>query len=284
MAVFHKLISRVEGAAALDGLAKPVVDIVAKVVKPRPVRNALSGTYIGHPMHPMLTDLPIGAWGAATLLDLIGGESARPAADKLVAVGALAAVPTAAAGLNDWSDTYGPETRVGFVHAAAIHAALAAYVASLVARRRGRRGLGKALGLLGFGALTAGGYLGGYLSFVKGTNVNRAAWLEETADWTEVLDDADLPAGELRKVDAAGTPVMLYRWQDGHLDALSAVCTHMGGPLDEGAVADGCVTCPWHGSQFRLSDGSIVRGPACTAQPTFETRVHDGKIEVRSAR
>ncbi|MGH3393381.1 MAG: Rieske 2Fe-2S domain-containing protein [Streptosporangiaceae bacterium] len=280
MNALHDLVRRVEQIEALDRLAKPLVRVVSSAVRPRAVRNLLSGTYIGHPLHPMLTDVPIGAWGMSAVLDTVGGPAAGPAADLLVTVGVAAAVPTAVSGLNDWSDTYGRETRVGLVHAMAMTTALSLYAASAVARARGRRRGGRALGLTGLGVLMAGGYLGGHLSFVHGVDVNRTAWQDGPQEWTPVLADADLAEGEHRKVDAAGVPVLLYRTL-GRLCALASTCSHMGGPLDEGAIADGCVTCPWHGSIFRFSDGGIVRGPASTPQPRYEARARDGQIEVR---
>src|SRR5436190_19421316 len=118
MRVLHEAARRIERLEALDRVAKPAARAVGRAVRPRMVRNLLSGTNLGHPLHPMLTDLPIGAWTMATLLDAVGGATAAPAADLLVGAGVVAAVPTAASGLNDWSDTYGAETRVGLVHAA----------------------------------------------------------------------------------------------------------------------------------------------------------------------
>ncbi|HEY5336164.1 MAG TPA: Rieske 2Fe-2S domain-containing protein [Mycobacteriales bacterium] len=275
---FVRALERVEG---LDAVAQPLVSLVGRVVRPRVVRNVLSGTPIGHAAHPLLTDLPIGAWTASALLDAVGGSASEPAADLLVKAGLLAAVPTAATGLNDWSDTQGAETRVGLVHAAANTAALVVYLMSWRARAHGHRSRGKALGLLGLGAVTVGGYLGGHLAFAKGVNVNRAAWDEGLSDWTPVLADADLADGEHRTVDAGGTTVLLVR-SGATVSAIANTCTHMGGPLDEGTIADGCVTCPWHGSVFRLRDGGIERGPACVTQPTFQTRIHDNQIELRS--
>lgn len=279
--MLHRTARRLERAEALDRLAKPLAGAVGRAVRPRAVRNLLSGTNLGHPLHPMLTDLPIGAWAMAALLDSVGGRTTEPAADLMVKAGVVAAVPTAAAGLNDWSDTYGPETRVGLVHATANTVALSLYLASLAARARGSRRRGKLLGLAGLGALVTGGYLGGHLSYVMGVNVNRTAWEERPTEWTPVLADAELADGDHHKVDAGGTAVLLYR-AAGQVYALSSTCSHMGGPLDEGSVADGCVTCPWHGSTFRLADGGIVRGPASTPQPRYETRVHHSQIEVRA--
>ena len=283
MSMLHDLVRRVERIEALDRLAKPLVRVVSRAVRPRAVRNLLSGTYLGHPLHPMLTDLPIGAWGMSAVLDTVGGAAAEPAADLLVTVGVAAAVPTAASGLNDWSDTYGRETRAGLVHALAMTTALSLYVASAAARAQGRRRRGKALGLAGLGVLLAGGYLGGHLSFVHGVNVNRTAWQDGPQEWTPVLADADLADGEHRKVDAAGIPVLLYR-AAGRLCVLASTCSHMGGPLEEGTIDDGCVTCPWHGSIFRFADGGIVRGPASTPQPCYEAQIRDGQIEVRVSR
>jgi nitrite reductase/ring-hydroxylating ferredoxin subunit/uncharacterized membrane protein len=281
MAFTHELVRRIEGFSALDKVAKPVAGLVGKAVQPRVVRNLLSGTYLGHPAHPMLTDVPIGAWTMSALLDIAGGAKSEPAADLLVGAGILSAIPTAATGLNDWSDTIGGDRRIGAVHASANVVALSLYVASLLARRNGGRGTGKLLGLAGFGVLIAGAYLGGHLSFAKGVNVNHTFLEYRPHEWTTVLAEAELADGELRRVSAGDVSVLLVR-EDGQIHALANTCSHAGGPLDEGELADGCVICPWHGSAFRLSDGHIARGPATVPQPAYETRVRGGKIEVRA--
>jgi nitrite reductase/ring-hydroxylating ferredoxin subunit/uncharacterized membrane protein len=281
MNILQQTVRRLERLKTLDKVARPLAGTVGRAVRPRVVRNLLSGTDLGHPLHPVLTDLPIGAWVMSALLDAAGGPAAEGAADLLVAAGVVAAVPTAAAGLNDWSDTAGPQTRVGLVHAALNTAALSLYLASVVARTRGRRRGGKALSLAGLGVLLCAADLGGHLSFGMGTDVNRTAWEQRPDQWTPVLADTELADGQLRKADAGGVPVLLYRTA-GTVYALDSTCTHMGGPLEEGTVSDGCVTCPWHGSTFRFADGSIVRGPASTPQPYYQTRIQDGRIEVRA--
>jgi nitrite reductase/ring-hydroxylating ferredoxin subunit len=281
MAFADALVRRIEGFTALDKVAKPVAGLVGKAVQPRAVRNLLSGTSLGHPAHPMLTDLPIGAWSMSALLDVFGGANAEQAADLLVGAGILSAVPTAATGLNDWSDTIGGERRIGAVHATANVAALSLYVASLIARRSGGRGTGKLLGLAGFGVMVVGAYLGGHLSFAKGVNVNHTFLEHRSHEWTTVLAEAELAEGELRRVSVGEASVLLVR-DDGQIHALANTCSHAGGPLDEGELADGCVICPWHASTFRLTDGHIVRGPASIPQPAYQTRVRDGKIEVRA--
>ncbi len=151
MNILQQVARRLERLEALDKVAKPLAGAVGRAVRPRVVRNLLSGTDLGHPLPPVLTDLPIGAWVMSALLDAAGGPAAEGAADLLVAVGVVAAVPAAAAGLNDWSDTAGPETRVGLVHATVNTTALSLYLVSVVARARGRRRGGKALGPAGLG-------------------------------------------------------------------------------------------------------------------------------------
>jgi nitrite reductase/ring-hydroxylating ferredoxin subunit len=128
--------------------------------------------------------------------------------------------------------------------------------------------------------LLGGADLGGHLSFGIGVNVNRTAWEQPPQQWTPVLADTELADGKPCKADAGGAPVLLYRTA-GTVYALASTCTHMGGPLVEGTISDGCVTCPWHGSTFRFADGSIVRSPASTPEPSYQTRIQNGRIEVR---
>ncbi|HEY8480050.1 MAG TPA: Rieske (2Fe-2S) protein [Spirillospora sp.] len=280
MSMPYRTVHKLEKAEALDKAAGPLSKAAARVVSPRLVRNLLSGTYAGHPVHPPLTDVPIGAWSMSALLDLIGGPESEQAADLLVKVGVISSVPAALTGLNDWSDTIGEDRRVGLVHAAANSAALSLYIASAIARARGRRGKGKALGFAGYGMMVVGAYLGGHLAFARGVNVNRTAWLEGPEDWTPVLAEAELADGRHRTADAEGVPVLLYRKGE-KIYAIAATCSHLGGPLGEGTFTDDCVTCPWHGSTFRFDDGGIERGPASSPQPHYETRVHNGRIEIR---
>ena len=281
MKALDKLVTRLEKADRLDAVAAPVGAAVSRAVQPRAVRNLLSGTWLGHALHPVLTDVPTGAWSMATLLDLVGGESAESAADLLVGVGIMSAVPTSATGLNDWSDTMGAESRVGVAHASANVAALGLYAGSLLARRAGHRRRGTVLGLAGLAALSVGGYLGGHLAFANAVNVNHTAFEHRPGDWTSVLTESQLEEGQPRQVVSGDATIMLVR-HGGHIYALANRCSHLGGPLDEGQIIDGCVQCPWHQSTFRLHDGHIVRGPASAPQPTYDVRVQAGDIEVRA--
>lgn len=285
MKLLEDLVIRIESASELDGPAKKLTGLVHRATTSTPVKNALSGTWLGHQAHPMLTDVPIGAWLAAGALDLVGRPGSRGASQTLAGVGILAAVPTAATGASDFSETYGAEQRVGMVHAVSNSVGLACWTASWLARRRGAHGTGRLLGLLGLGAVGLGGYLGGHLSFRMGIGVDRTAHEHRPSDWVDVGPLDDLPQGTSHRVVAGGVPVVLVQ-QGGRIDALSATCTHAGGPLDEGSLAgDGderCIRCPWHASSFRLADGSVERGPAAAPQPRWEAKVDGGRVLVRS--
>jgi nitrite reductase/ring-hydroxylating ferredoxin subunit/uncharacterized membrane protein len=278
----------VDGLARLEQLDQPagaVASAVVKAVGKGALKDLLSGTPIGHPLHPLLTDVPIGAFTAATALDLFGGQRAEPGADALVGLGLLSALPTVAAGAADWSDSYGPDQRIGAVHAIANVIGLGLYACSLSARRRDRRGAGTALGLAGMATMAVGGYLGGHLSHSRGVGVNNAFYQHAPEDWTAVLDDGELAEGETARAAAGDATVLLYR-SNGAIHAIGSRCSHAGGPLDEGEVdAAACtVTCPWHQSVFRLTDGSVVHGPASVPQVAYDTRVEGGRIEIRVRR
>jgi Ferredoxin subunits of nitrite reductase and ring-hydroxylating dioxygenases len=266
----------------LDRLSSPLSAWVSKTTRPTTIKNALSGTWLGHQLHPALTDVPIGAWAAATVLDLTAGKEGAAAARRLVGLGILAAVPTAAAGASDWADTYGAEQRVGLVHAAANSCATAMQLASWVARRRGRRDVGVLLSFLALGVSAGAAYLGGHLSLGRGVGVNHTAFQDSVADWTDVAAESDVKDATPLRVTAAGVPVVLVR-QKGRVRALSAVCTHAGGPLDQGTLDDaGCLKCPWHGSEFRLADGIVQRGPATVPEPSWDVKAAAGRVLVRS--
>lgn len=283
-AAVHGFLNRIEQAGVLDGPAEKVATLVRGAVPAGPAKDLLSGTWLGHALHPVLTDVPVGTWTSATLLDLIGGRGAQPAVEKLLAVGILAALPTAASGMTDWADsTVGDPAsrRVGSVHAVANSAALALYTASLVARRRGRKHGGVMLALAGGGALGLGGLLGGHLSYARGLGVDQTVFETRPSSWTPAASDGALAEGAAQAVEVDGVEIMITR-QGGEVFALADRCCHRGGPLHEGSFADGCVTCPWHQSRFRLSDGAIVQGPATYPQPSYDVRVSEGRIEVRS--
>src|SRR3712207_1013709 len=244
----HTLVEKLEKAAPIDAVAAPVAKAVRRAVPAGPVKDLLSGKPIGHALHPLLTDVVIGTWTSATILDLIGGPEGRPAADRLIGVGIAASLPTAVTGATDWADTTvssAPVRRVGAIHAALNIGALALYSASLVARRGGGRGKGILLGLTGAGVLGASGHLGGHLTYVRGVGVDQTAFSEPITDWTQAALGAELREGEPYVARVAGQEILLVR-RGGTIHGLADRCNHRGGPLHEGQLEDGCVTCPWH--------------------------------------
>lgn len=279
------LTRRIERSTWADSLGRKAALLFAKTVRPGPIKDLLSGTWLAHPVHPMLTDVTIGAWTSAFVLDALPDERAGWASDALVGLGVLSAVPTVATGLSDLADITDEEERaVGVYHALGNLTAAALYAMSLVARTRGNRSGGKGLAFLGAAVATGAGFLGGHLAYRKGVGVDQTTFEDRPVEWTSVLEDGQLSEGKPKRVRLPGADILLYR-RNGEIQALANRCSHRGGPLHKGQIEDGgCVTCPWHLSTFRLGDGSIVRGPATAPQPAYDVRVREGKIEVRARR
>ncbi len=246
----------------------------------RKIRNFLHGVWLGHPLHPVLTDLPLGAWTAAVILDAVDDRSG---ADLAVKVGLAGAVGAALTGLTDWQATDGPARRIGLAHGLLNTAAATLFAISLAERKRRRRDAGRTLAAIGYAVAVASAYFGGHLVYRKRIGVDHSAdGNTPPAEWTPVLDADQLRDGEPRRVEAGGARVLLVR-REGGIYAIGEVCSHLGGPLAEGELDGDVIQCPWHGSRFCVRDGSVVDGPATHPQPRFETRLRDGKIEVRSA-
>jgi nitrite reductase/ring-hydroxylating ferredoxin subunit/uncharacterized membrane protein len=279
----------VESQTWLDKLGDPIqnwlLQLYGQPGQPnRRIKDILNGTWLGHALHPVFTDIPLGAWSCTMVLDLVSnnGESKGIArgADITMALGIAGATAAAVTGATDWSDLVGMDRRVGLMHGLLNSGILLINIGSLAMRLTGRRRAGITLSTVGYLASLCSAYLGGELSFAKGIGVNHNAWEGGSDDYVAVMDVEALAEGKLTRVDAAGIPAVLLK-QGAAIYAIGAVCSHMAGPLDEGACEDGIVTCPWHGSRFRMSDGSVVNGPAVYAEPTFAVRVRDGKIELR---
>jgi nitrite reductase/ring-hydroxylating ferredoxin subunit/uncharacterized membrane protein len=274
--LLDRLLGRVEGWDALDAPSDAVAGVLRRVIRPGSVEDVLSGTPIGHPAHPVLVAVPIGAWTSALVLDAIGAD--ETATRHLVGLGTLAALPAGLTGASDWLSTAGAERRVGVVHAVANYAAVGLQAASWLARRRGRRGRGAALSLAGTTLVGVAGWLGGHLAYALGVGVDTTAFQKFPAEWTDAAAAADVGAAPF-SVEVDGVPILLYR-AGGGVVAMADRCSHRGAPLHEGRIADGCVTCPWHGSVFD-ADGAVRSGPATRPQPALEVRVVAGRIELR---
>lgn len=257
---------------------------------PRRLKTLLHGSWLGHPLHPVLTDIPLGAWPLAAIFDLLWlfVPQALPWAPRgsevLVVVGLLGALGAAVTGMADWSDTYGAERATGLYHGLLNVGATVLYIVSLALRLPTPDGAsiaGAIVGFAGLGLLLFAAYLGGDMVFAKGTGVNHTAWEPAPEEFEPVLPVAAIPENTLRRVvTASGVPVILVRIGDQY-SALAATCTHAGGPLDEGKLEGGVVECPWHGSRFRMRDGHVLTGPATVRQPRYDVRVRDGQIEIK---
>jgi nitrite reductase/ring-hydroxylating ferredoxin subunit/uncharacterized membrane protein len=275
-------VDRIERSPRLDPLVGALETFWGRVLPRGRAKDVLHGTWLGHPLHPVLTDVPIGAWASALLLDLTGGERSRRAAQALTGAGVLAAIPTAATGAADWTalGTFERPKRVGAVHAVANGTATVLYAASWQARRKGRHTKGRLLGAAGAAFLGAGGYLGGHLAYRNAVGVDHTHGDSGPTEWTEVCLLRDLPMRQAVRRRVGETDVLLYRIGS-TVRAIAATCSHLGGPLEQGGVHEDCVTCPWHGSTFDLTDGAVLGGPATAPQPAYEVRVVGRTLQLR---
>ncbi len=277
---------RLEKSSALD---KPV-RVLAKAVRQRirpgsGLRDLLHGVPTGKPVHPPLAAVSLGCWLSAVVLDLAGADSR--ASRLLVTTGIVNALPTAAAGLTDWSLLHREQQRVGFVHMVSNVAALGLFSASLLARLRGRERAGRILSYAGLAVGGFGGYLGGHMAYRQAAGANHAPQVSHLVPlgWHDLCALGDLPDG--RPVSRRLGYIQLFVLRRGEaVTVLADHCPHLAGPLHQGRLVmedgDACVVCPWHGSTFRLDDGTVKHGPATAPAPVFDTRVtREGNIQVR---
>jgi len=272
----------------IDAGADPVKKLVQDALKPAgPLKDFLHGTWLGHPLHPVLTDVPIGAWTMAMALDAFEGMSGRKelraGADFAVGAGLLGAVGSAVTGLADWSETDYRAKKVGFVHAVLNVAATTLYTASWIMRRRSKtRRSGVSLSMLGY--IIAGGaaYLGGHLVFGEQVGVDHTATADadKPEHFTTVMALKDLEDDKPTRVEAEGVAILLVKRGE-QIFATTETCPHLGGPLSEGKLVGNAIECPWHGSRLALDDGSIVNGPTAFPARCFDVRIREGEIQVR---
>ncbi|WP_255608406.1 Rieske 2Fe-2S domain-containing protein [Micromonospora sp. PLK6-60] len=276
--------TKLEQDGRLDRIGDRLQRRVQSTLRGQRIRDLLHGVPLGHPLHPAMVQVPVGAWISAAVLDLLPGQ--RRAATTLVALGTASAVPAAVAGLNDWAALSRDQRRVGLVHAAANAIGLTLYAGSLAARLNGRHGAGRALAYLGLSAASAGAYIGGHLAYKQGAQVSQSvSELHRMGDqWQPVADLSSLPQRELVTREVDDVSVILYRHGD-EVTVMLERCPHQSGPLGEGEVREidghACVVCPWHGSAFRLNGGEVVHGPSGTDQQILPTRVVDGVLQTR---
>ena len=280
-----RAVERLEHARALDGVASALTDLVRRALPVGGVADILHGVPFGQPAHPALTGLPLGFWTSATVLDYMPGS--ERAARTLIALGLATTVPTAAAGWADWSALHREQQRVGLVHAASGACASALFAASLLARGMGRTAAGRVLSIGGLAAATTGGYLGRHLAYPLGAGTSHAEPVAHLAPlgWHDLCKASELPDGRAVRRRLGYLALVVIR-EGTAVSALADQCAHLGGPLHQGRLETGddgsCIVCPWHGSAFRVTDGSVVHGPATARQPAFEVKVSEtGMVQLR---
>src|SRR4051812_39841279 len=281
-------LDRIADVQSFDKAIEPARDAVRSALKPPALKDFLHGTWLGHPLHPVLVQVPIGSWLSAALLDAV--PPLRPAATTLIGTGVVAAVPAALAGAADWAEQEPGVRRLGAVHASLNTAALGLYLGSLVARARRRGGLGRALSYGGLGLATVSASIGGHMSYAQASGVSHAATAARAlgSDWMDLGPLDDLPEGRpaLRTGTGGSAVVPLAVVRRGvRVDVFIGPCAHLSGPLYEGTVeqvrGSACLVCPWHGSAFDLDSGEPRRGPAANPQEKLEVRMQAGRVLAR---
>jgi nitrite reductase/ring-hydroxylating ferredoxin subunit/uncharacterized membrane protein len=258
-----------QGAWA-DPFGRLVQRIAAAIFRPvRPFKDFLNGTWLGHPVHAALTDLPIGILTIGLVLDVIGQPVAG---DVSLFVGILAILAAAGAGYADYVDTHELTLRRATVHSTLMLVALVVLILSLVIRygQPPDRAIPIVLAAVGYLLVLAGGYVGGEIVYPLGNMINRHAWLSGGTKW-QPLDLVEIPEGGPTKAKAGTQPLVLVR-NGATILALHDTCAHAGGPLNEGRLVDGAIECPWHFSRYRMADGQRVQGPTTYDQPRYEVR------------
>jgi nitrite reductase/ring-hydroxylating ferredoxin subunit/uncharacterized membrane protein len=280
-------IARLTDQPALDKIAQPLSNAVRNAYKAagptgHQAKDALHGVWLGHPLHPVFTDVPIGAWTTALALDAKanGDPGMRRAATFAMGVGLLGAVGAAVTGLTDWSETDGESRRTGLIHGLLNVAATTLMATAFVRRGRDSHANGRACAWAGFSIALASAYLGGDLVYGQRIGVTHAV-VEPPDNFTVVADSVLLAENSMMRVRAGDNDLLIVR-QHGRVCAFAHACAHMGGPLSEGTLKDGSVVCPWHGSEFSLEDGRVLTGPSTHDQPRFLVREREGRIEVKA--
>ncbi|HZW04139.1 MAG TPA: Rieske 2Fe-2S domain-containing protein [Anaerolineaceae bacterium] len=275
--------------AWLDRLAGSVFGFVNRLYAgsgvSQGVENFLNGTWLGHPLHPAITDVPVGSWTAAVVLDGIEVSSRKKrfgrAADTAVLIGVVSAAAAAVAGFTDAQHYREEKGRFAILHALLNTVGLGLFTASYVARRNKNRPLGRGLALGGYLLAFSSAYIGGDMVFRQRIGVNHSLKKAEVNEFTAVLPEYELADGRLTRVEVKGVPVLLLRRGE-HVFAVNEICPHMGGPLSRGELrVDDTVVCPLHGSRFDLHTGNIIDGPSAYPVPCYDARLNNGQVEIR---
>lgn len=286
----ERLASAASDSGLIKGIANPLYDFLNKLFQEtplRPLKLIANGTWLEHPLHPLLTDVPVGSWTVALLLELIAivfsVQNLGLASGVAIGLGILAALAAMATGFMDWMDVDPPEKALGMLHAIFNIAATALFLIAFLMLWSSNWTIDISsfvVALVGYLVITVGAYLGGDLVFRMGTMINRNAYSSGPKDLTPAIALADLPENQLKRVEVKGLPILLLR-RSNKIYAIGAVCSHYGGPLEKGKLLLNTVQCPYHYSRFSLEDGSVKEGPSTAPVPAYETQVVDGKVHVK---
>ncbi len=248
------------------------------------IRNFLNGTWLGEPLHAVLTDVPVGAWTVAMAFDALDllcdrSEFAR-ACETSIGIGLLGAAGAAVTGMTDWSDVDPPARRLGLIHGLLNLSGAALFATSLFLRKKKSRKTGRIVGVLGYAVMGYAAHLGGKLVYEHRVGVDRTDGQVFPEQFAAVLPETSLIDGKLTRAIYRGTPILLVRRGE-RLFAMAETCSHFSGPLSEGKLEGDSVVCPHHFSRFALEDGRVLDGPAVHPQPCLEVRTRNGQVEVR---
>jgi nitrite reductase/ring-hydroxylating ferredoxin subunit/uncharacterized membrane protein len=279
---------RVADNPGIDRVAEPLSKAVRGAFEAsgpigQQAKNALHGVWLGHPLHPVVTDVPIGAWTTALALDAAanGDPGMRRAATFAIGVGLAGALGAAVTGLTDWSETDGQSRRAGLVHGLLNLTATTLFATAFALRRKDSHDGGRKCAWTGYAIALGAAYLGGDLVYGQRIGVTNANTGFLPDEFTPILQSAALAENSMVRARAGSSDVLLVR-QHGRVCALAHSCAHLGGPLSEGTLKDGSVVCPWHGSEFSLDDGRVLNGPSAHNQPRVAARERGGQIEVKA--
>ena len=280
-------------ARSLRGLSNGIAGVVdgfyGALGRPGKVlQDLLNGSWLGHSLHATLVDVVVGAATAALLLDLLrvlfAVEGMEDAATWVLALAALSAVGAILTGLTDYKDTApnGAERDVAGLHGLINIVGSVGFGISVFQRLGGGHDAAFWVLLVSYLIVSVGAFIGGHVVFKYGYMVNHNAFSrgKRAKEFTPVVPAAEVPEGTPTKVMFGSTAVMLVRRGD-VVHALKETCSHAGGPLSEGELGDGTITCPWHFSTFRLADGAVVHGPASSRQVSYRARVNEGQVELQ---
>jgi nitrite reductase/ring-hydroxylating ferredoxin subunit/uncharacterized membrane protein len=283
------MIPRLLDQPALDTIADPLSRAVKDAYASagdagQRVKNFAHGVWLGHPLHPVFTDIPIGAWTAGLVIDAVAAakhdRAMQRAGDVAIAVGLAGAAAAAVTGLTDWSETNGRAQRTGLVHGLLNIAATTLYAAAYMLRKNGSRAAGQQCAVAGYAIAAGSAWLGGDLVYDQRIGVTHAT-ADDPEEFTAVAKSDAVSEGTMIRARHEGVDALVVR-QRGRVCALAHSCSHLGGPLSEGTLKDGSVVCPWHGSEFALDDGTVINGPATQQQPAYDVRERSGSVEIKA--